>query len=55
MNRQVYPDEVINYMGDYFRMRVDLHGKVSFEQFIRAPIRYNFIPPVCKEKELETC
>lgn len=55
MNRTIYPDEVLDYMGDYFQMRVDLHGRVTFEQFIRSPVRYQYIPPRCEEKEIETC
>jgi hypothetical protein len=49
--RITYADEFIDYMGDYFKMRVDIHGKVTFEQFIRAPLRFQWIPPLCEEKE----
>lgn len=49
----LYQDEHINELADYFMMRKDLHGVVTLEQFIKAPVRYKWIPPVCEEEELE--
>lgn len=53
MNRSTYPDEVVDYMADYYLSREDLHEQINFEQFIRRPLAYGFVPPMIKEEEME--